>query len=64
MLMIIIEIVTSSPKENQALLDSTDDFLEWTDMTKACPSKCWSGALKRFKTKEGENGKSGYRRFN
>ena len=59
-----IEIVISSPKENQALLDRTDDFLKWTETMKARPNKCWSEALKRFETKEGENGLSGYRRFN
>ena len=59
-----IEIVTSSPKENQALLDRTDDFLKWTETMKARPNKCWSVALKRFETKEGEHGLSGYRRFN
>ena len=59
-----IEIVTSSPKENQALLDRTDDFLKWTETMKARPNKCWSVALKRFEAKEGENGLSGYRRFN
>ena len=31
---------------------------------KARPNKCWSVALKRFEAKEGENGLSGYRRFN
>ena len=40
-----IEIVTSSPKENQALLDRTDDFLKWTETMKARPNKCWSVAL-------------------
>ena len=31
---------------------------------KARPNKCWSVALKRFETKEGENGLSGYCRLN
>ena len=31
---------------------------------KACQNKCWLVALKRFETKEGENGLSRYRRFN
>ena len=59
-----IEIVTSSPKENQALLDRTDDFLKWTETMKARPNKCWSVALKRFETKEGKIGLPGDRRFN
>ena len=58
-----IEIVTSSPKENQALLYRTDDFLKSTETMKARPNKCWSVALRRFETKEGENGLSGYRQF-
>ena len=43
-----LQITTKHPRENQGLLDKTDEFLEWTETMKAKPSKCKSIAQKKF----------------
>ena len=59
-----VELVTCLPEENQALLDRTEHFLKWTEMMETRPKKCWSLALKRFASRDTNEGESLYRRFN
>ena len=59
-----VELVTCLPEENQALLDRTEHFLKWTETMETRPKKCWSLALKRFASRDTNEGESLYRRFN
>ena len=43
-----LQITTKHARENQLLLDVTDEFLQWTRTMKAKPSKCKSLAQKKF----------------
>lgn len=44
-----VSFTTPRPKDNQKLLDCTDEFLEWTDCMQAKPIKCKDMALAQFK---------------
>ena len=51
-----VELVTCLPEENQALLDRTEHFLKWTETMETRPKKCWSLALKRFASRDTNEG--------
>ena len=43
-----LSLVTSTPRDNQTALDTTDGFLAWSKTGKAKPSKCVSLAFRQF----------------